>query len=373
MSDDAATPPSPSQTPAPDPPVNSYNEWDPLEEVIVGRVTGAAVPPWHISLQSATPEHSWDLLKVLSAKPAPSAFVEAARRDVEQFVHILEAEGVKVRRPDPIPQTPGFATPDWECEAGYNIANPRDLLLVLGDEILETPGAWRPRYFEQMAYRKLLHEYFEAGARWTAAPKPRLADSFYNEDYTVPAEGEPLRYSINETEMTFDAADFTRCGRDIFATRSNVTNEFGIEWLRRHLGDDYTIHRVDTRCRQPMHIDTTLVPLGPGKALVNPDFLGIENVPEIMQKHWELREAPPPVADLTQPLDLSSAWLSMNVLVLDPQRVIVEASQEPLIALLKDWRIEPIPCPFSNYFVYGGAFHCATLDVRRRGTLESYF
>ena len=27
-------------------PVNSWNEWDPLEEVIVGRVEGAIVPPY---------------------------------------------------------------------------------------------------------------------------------------------------------------------------------------------------------------------------------------------------------------------------------------------------------------------------------------
>ena len=27
-------------------PVNSWNEWDPLEEVIVGRVEGSMVPPY---------------------------------------------------------------------------------------------------------------------------------------------------------------------------------------------------------------------------------------------------------------------------------------------------------------------------------------
>jgi hypothetical protein len=27
-------------------PVNSWNEWDPLEEVIVGRLDGAVVPPF---------------------------------------------------------------------------------------------------------------------------------------------------------------------------------------------------------------------------------------------------------------------------------------------------------------------------------------
>ena len=57
--------------------VCSYNEWDPLEEVIVGRVEGAAVPPWHVSIQSSAPSHSWELLKMFSGKPAPPAFVDA--------------------------------------------------------------------------------------------------------------------------------------------------------------------------------------------------------------------------------------------------------------------------------------------------------
>ncbi len=28
------------------PVVNTHNEWDPLEEVIVGNVEGATIPPW---------------------------------------------------------------------------------------------------------------------------------------------------------------------------------------------------------------------------------------------------------------------------------------------------------------------------------------
>jgi glycine amidinotransferase len=28
-------------------PVNSHNEWDPLEEVLVGRLEGATIPPGH--------------------------------------------------------------------------------------------------------------------------------------------------------------------------------------------------------------------------------------------------------------------------------------------------------------------------------------
>ena len=36
------------------------------------------------------------------------------------------------------------------------------------------------------------------------------------------------------------------------------------------------------------------------------------------------------------------------------------------------WNFEPVPCSFENYYAFAGSFHCATLDVRRRGGLESY-
>lgn len=352
--------------------VCSHNEWDPLEEVVVGRVEGSAVPPWHVTLQSTAPRSTWDVLKVLSGTQVPTALVSAAQRNLDAFLEILNTAGVRVRRPEPADQTGPYQTPDWSCQAGYNLANPRDLLMVIGNEILETPVAWRSRYFEQRAYRSLLHEYFHAGAKWTSAPKPRLLDDFYDTDYTVPEKGEPMRYAINNSECTFDAADFTRCGRDIFVTKSNVTNDFGIAWLRRHLGDAYTIHEIETRSRQPMHIDTTFVPLAPGKALINPEYLDTERLPEILSS-WELRAAPPPVISPGQQIDMSSAWLTMNVFMLDPTRVVVEAAQEPLIYMLKEWGFEPIPCPFQHYYYFGGGFHCSTLDIRRAGTLESYF
>ena len=42
-------------------------------------------------------------------------------------------------------------------------------------------------------------------------------------------------------------------------------------------------------------------------------------------------------------------------------------------SFLKEHGFEPIPCPFRNNYKFGGSFHCATVDVRRRGTLQSYF
>jgi glycine amidinotransferase len=68
----------------------------------------------------------------------------------------------------------------------------------------------------------------------------------------------------------------------------------------------------------------------------------------------------------------SSQWMSMNVLSLDPERVLVDEQQVELMARLEDWGFQPIPLPFDHVGPFGGSFHCVTLDVRRRGRLESY-
>jgi glycine amidinotransferase len=57
---------------------------------------------------------------------------------------------------------------------------PRDILFVVGNEIIESPMAWRSRFFEYRAYRPLLKEYFRQGAKWTSAPKPQMNDDLYD-------------------------------------------------------------------------------------------------------------------------------------------------------------------------------------------------
>ena len=66
------------------------------------------------------------------------------------------------------------------------------------------------------------------------------------------------------------------------------------------------------------------------------------------------------------------SWNEMNVLSLDPKRVLVGSQQKELIRRLAEWGFEPIPIPCDYVGLFGGSFHCATLDVRRRGGLESY-
>lgn len=361
-------------------PVNSWNEWDPLEEVIVGTLEGATIPPNHISVSFSAKPKMRMLQSLVSGFPYPKVLRDVATRQLNEFVHILEAEGVKVRRPDPFSFHKKWSTPFWSSR-GFTIACPRDGFMVIGDEILETPMSWRSRSFEGLCFQKLFREYFDQGARWTAAPKPALKDSLFDDNYRPPEPGAPVHHCINESELVFDAADFLRCGRDIFGHRSNVTNRAGFEWLRRHVSDRCHVHEIESRCRFPMHIDSSIVFLRPGTVVVNPDFLDVEKLPKIL-KSWDVIVAPTPdPVECDTPLEkyiieratMCSRWISLNVLNLDAKRLIVERSQTRFMKLLKDRGFEPIPCRFTAYPPFGGAFHCATLDIRRRGELKSYF
>ncbi|MFI6576651.1 serine/threonine protein kinase [Nocardiopsis sp. NPDC050513] len=351
-------------------PVRSHTEWDPLEEVVVGVVDGAAFPPWHEAMAPVLPEQHHTTFRRRAGRPFPPELVRAAADELEEFVRVLEGEGVKVRRPEPIPQRRPYTTLDWSSTGMY-AAMPRDALLVVGEEIIECPMAWRSRYYESLAYRPLLKEYFHGGARWSAGPKPELTDEQYDLDHADAhgSAGGRVRTAVTEFEPTFDAADFARFGRDIVAQRSHVTNAFGIEWLRRHLGDAYRIHVLEFDDPHPMHIDATIAPLAPGKLLVNPER--VRRVPDLF-RGWDVLRAPTPVIPDGHPLYMTSKWINMNILMLDEQRVVVERQDEPVIEAMKRWGFTPIPCDFRNFNSFGGSFHCATLDVRRRGELESY-
>jgi len=68
-----------------------------------------------------------------------------------------------------------------------------------------------------------------------------------------------------------------------------------------------------------------------------------------------------------------SQWVHMNVLSLDTERVFIQRGEEPLKRLLTDQLgLKTIEVDMRNAFHLGGAFHCWTLDIRRRGTLETY-
>ena len=109
-------------------PVNSHNEWDLLEEVIVGVVDGATFPPYHITLEATMPHDQLGVFRENAGKPFPPEQIAMAKKELDEFVHILEGEGIKVRRPLPTDQLQQYGAPGWTSTGLYN-AMPRDVLL----------------------------------------------------------------------------------------------------------------------------------------------------------------------------------------------------------------------------------------------------
>ena len=115
----------------------------------------------------------------------------------------------------------------------------------------------------------------------------------------------------------------------------------GIEWMRRHLGDQYRIHTISFQDPNPMHIDATFNIIGPGLVIANPDRLC--NQLEMFRKAgWKIATAPQPTISDSHPLWMSSKWLSMNVLMLDEKRVVVETQETPIQKMFEKLGIECI-------------------------------
>src|SRR5260370_18424467 len=122
---------------------------------------------------------------------------------------------------------------------------------------------------------------------------------------------------LTEFEPVFDAAIFARCGRDIVWQPELVSNEFGAEWLGRHLGPTFRIHRIRFRERTPTHIDTTLVPVRPGLVLINPERPCIDGSLQMFKANgWQVVSAPPSVRTGPAPARDVSNWISLHILML---------------------------------------------------------
>jgi N-dimethylarginine dimethylaminohydrolase len=343
----------------------SCNEWDPLEEVIVGNPLRARFPFADRSTQLAEfPDRS---LEEIPQGSFPQWIIEETEEDLNEFVAVLEQLGITVKRPETWPHEDKFSTIHWESEGYYNYC-PRDIMLVIGDQIIETPNVIRSRAQESLSYRKLMIDYLKSGAKWYCAPKPMLLDSLFDVDMNKPMP--------RNDEPAFDAANILRFGRDLLYLVSGTGNELGGQWLQTILGDDFRIHFLKD-VYYGSHIDSTFVALRPGLILCNPARINEQTLPEFL-KQWEVIYSPP--MESTNRFDadylsksIGSKWIDMNLFSINPDLVVVDRDQTALIKLLEKQGIDVIPLKLRHSKMLGGGFHCITLDTRRKGTLQQYF
>lgn len=364
--------------------VNSWNEWDTLEEVIVGRADGACFEPTEPGHKPQ--ERGLGTPRPFPTGPKPQESIDKANEELDGLTSLLESQGVTVRRPAAHDFSSPLKTPTFEISNQYCSVCPRDVMITLGNEILEAPMSRRGRYFEYQTYRELVYQYWENDQQmaWSVAPKPSMADEMYREEFwTWPLdkrhqEMHNFEFCVTQNEVIFDAADICRMGKDIFVQESMTTNRAGIRWLSRHLDPKgFRVHATHFPLDFfPSHIDATFIPLRPGLVLTNPERPIQENEEKLFRANgWEFADAPQPsTSNEEMPRYCQSTkWVSINTLSISPTKVICEEQEKPVQELLSKLGFEVFSIPFRHVYEYGGGLHCATWDIRRRGTCEDYF
>ena len=279
--------------------INSHNEWDKLKEIIVGSAAGTStVLTWE--RPEPIPPKLLEQASALAAKAYPDWFLNEIEEDLDNLAATIARFGVKVFRPNVHDLKKMYSTPFWSS-TGNNIYNARDLHLVVGNTVIESPSHVKGRYFEATALYDIWYQYFEEGFRWIAGPKPRLNTEVLSPYYRGEAErelnAEEKRYAeltngrieklhrLSEAEIMFEAANTLRMGKDLLYLASSSGNLKGAKWLQSVLGDDYRVH-VTSEIYRSSHIDSTVLCLRPGLVLLNAFRVNEQNCPEVLKK-WE--------------------------------------------------------------------------------------
>jgi len=130
--------------------VNSWNEWDPLKHVIVGRADDCHIPPEEPALDAKVPEDS-DMRGQWGRRPQET--IDRANELLDNFAAQLQKRGIRVDRPTPTDFSLPVTTPDFHTDSQFGCMPPRDVLLTVGSEILEATMSYRCRWFEYLSYR----------------------------------------------------------------------------------------------------------------------------------------------------------------------------------------------------------------------------
>jgi glycine amidinotransferase len=379
--------------------LNSFDEWSPLREVIVGSAANYVSHERELSFDlffhdnisaNASFRTEWYYPR-LSARAGPRVsgrvpikerYVAELNEDLDGIAKTLESFSVTVHRPlDLAAATAEVRTPAWSASVVPPL-NVRDNTLILGDEIIETPPMIRSRYFETQFLKPIFAEYFRRGARWSVMPRPMMTDQSFDLSYaranTAGGPQEPIenpRPSPHDVgvEMMFDGAQCLRLGRDVVVNVSTANHALACDWLERHLEGRFRIHRVHRL--SDSHIDSMVLALRPGTLLVRSPAV-VELLPEPLRA-WDVIVPPAPEENsfpryADDDLILTSPFIDLNVLSVDPETVLVNEACPELVRELERHGFTAVPVRHRHRRLFGGGFHCFTLDTVRDGGAEDY-
>jgi glycine amidinotransferase/scyllo-inosamine-4-phosphate amidinotransferase 1 len=302
--------------------IDSRNEWDPLQAIVVGSASMANWPSSDPVFAKEASRTLWTETPVPSG-PVPGWIVEEANVELDKLTEILVDYGAVVYRPIPM---------DFVAQKGMYNYCPRDRLIVAGDVVVDCNMMYPCRNQESQALR------------------------------TVLDQARIIKTMPRDQGITLDAANVCRLGDTWLYLESHSGNRAAYNWLCEQFPE---INIELCNFYAGVHIDSTIVPIREGLVLLNGSRVNESNCPRAFDL-WEKIYINDVVPQGFFEYPYASKWIAMNMLVLDPTTVIVDQQQTELIKLLKSKGVDAIPHTLSHSRTLGGGFHCVTLDMRRK-------
>ena len=341
--------------------VQSYTSWQPLEEVIVGRVY--------------TPEY-FDFIKDPNVRGQLQRILDESQEDLDNLQHTIEQYGATVKRPT-LPGLWGFQNLQMKDE-GVPIPplTPRDWQITMGEKLLRVLN---------------VDEMSAICAEYEQAQPGSVIDPHVN------------GYDENHPIVGAVASCIVRVGTDVFFDNSEWLTTAQMEWIRDNVLDSrYRVRRAVTNG----HGDSVFAILKPGVILstmhdqdlnYQQDFPGwevlkindstIQAAMEVGKFRYEnfngrwYVQGQEPTEEFTRFVDtwlnqwtglVSETVFDVNCLVLDEQNVIFSGYNKTVFDFCKRHGIEPHVCELRHKYFFDGGISCCTQDIRRRGPLETY-
>jgi glycine amidinotransferase len=357
--------------------VNIYTEWGPLKEVIVGSVFNMSPHNIDLSFKLFFNNNIKDIF-LKNSIVLQQKLIEERQQDLDDLAWTLNSMGIIVHRPKKLLNVEEFTTPYFKDHTSP-CDNPRDQVLVIGNKIIETPCIWRKRYFENDLLKSIFYKKFMEGATWISAPRPMMKESSFDLEYARETNNINIDWNHYDSlekdyEIMFDGAQCLKFGKDILMNVANKNHQLGFNWLKSIIGSDFRLHQVNITDH---HIDSMLMPLAPGKLLIDADKMvsKIDMLPAALQK-WD-RIIVPEKCRPSVGLSLASTSIYTNVLPLGPDKVLIfSENKDPnfeLEKLLEKNHFEVIHVRLRHSRLFSGGNHCVTLDLNRDEVLEDYF
>ena len=341
--------------------ISSYTSWQPLEEIIVGRVY--------------TPEH-FAFIENKQVRDQLGQLLSETAEDLDRLCQVLEGFGVTVRRPDLIDVDRFTQHAVRQHYAPLPPLTPRDWQITLGERLL------RVLNIPEM---------------------DRVLDHYEQQQPGSVLDPHQGRYNATHPIVGAVASCIVRCGEDVFFDNSEFLTTQHMEWIRDNVLDSrYRVHH----CQTNGHGDAVFAILKPGviiSSMHDADINYRESFPgwevhkvwdasifaaqevgkfkyENFNGRWYVQQ-PQPDPAFAQFVDtyltkwtgfVSETVFDVNCLVVDEQHVIFSSYNKGVFDFCQRHGIEPIIVEQRHKYFFDSGISCCTQDIRRRGGLERY-